>query len=133
MDPRWLQSASRDAKHGAHHSLLIGCEDGVPVSVVSVGHTADGTRAACSMLVAPERRRQGAGRATVQALRAEFPNVEEFVAYVDPDNQDSIKLLRALGFTRTEYAYPDRDLYAWRRDGVLPAADWKPPAIPRSY
>ena len=81
-------------------------------------------------MVAPKRRRAGAGRDTLAAVRDAFPDADEFVAYVDRGNDHSIALMKGLGLVTAPFDDADKELFVWRRDGTPPPADWQPPAIP---
>lgn len=128
MDVDWLEAAAKAAGYKPEaHSLFVGCRDGEPVSVCSVSlHRDPELRAVVSLLVPRERRQTGAARATVEALRDSFPEVAEFVAYVDPANAPSLAMLASFGFARVQ-SDANRELFVWRRDGSPPAAGWKPP------
>ncbi len=109
----------------------MGCENGEPVSVVSVSRDVVGNRAVISLLVAPERRRAGVARATMEIVRDAFPDVDEFVAYVDRANLPSAALMSSLRLAAVPYQDAEKTLFVWRRGGTLPPADWAPPEIPR--
>lgn len=131
MDRKWLGAAASAARHDPeHHSLLVGCQEGQPVSIFSLSHVPGGKRAGVSLLVAPNVRSTGLGRATVEALRDTFPKVEEFVAFVDPKNDRGLALVKSLGLERASYKDPDRELFVWRRDGTPVPPDWEPPKVP---
>jgi RimJ/RimL family protein N-acetyltransferase len=69
-------------------------------------------------------------RATLDAIRDAFPDIDEVVAYVDRGNHQSIALMKALGLATAPYQDPHKQLFVWRRDGTSPPVGWEPPSIP---
>jgi hypothetical protein len=67
----------------------------------------------------------------METVRDAFPDVNEFVAYVDRANVPSVALLSSLPLAPVPYPDVEKTLWVWRRDGTLPPADWAPPEIPR--
>ncbi len=131
MDRKWLGAAASAARHDPeHHSLLVGCQEGQPVSIFSLSHVPGGKRAGVSLLVAPSVRSTGLGRATMEALRDAFPEIDEFVAFVDPKNERALALVKSLGLEHASHRDPDKEVFVWRRDGTPIPADWEPPKVP---
>jgi GNAT superfamily N-acetyltransferase len=134
VGPEWLPAAMRArCTSPEHHALFVGWESGEPLSIVSVSRDLAGKRAGVSLLVSPDGRRMGAGRATIEAVRDAFPEVKEFIGWVDPENDASIGLLNGLGFVKTAFEAPERELFAWRRDETPPPDDWEQPTFPRPW
>ena len=129
IDRKWLEAASRKAGYEPErHSLFVGWNDGERVSIVSISRVPGEDRAGVALLIAPHVRRQGMARATMQAVRDLFSDVDEFVAWVDPKNVPSVKLLESLGLARGPHV-DERDLFVWRRDGTPIPPDWQPPKL----
>jgi RimJ/RimL family protein N-acetyltransferase len=119
MDIRWLGTAARKARYEPEtHSLYVGCQDGQPVSVLSVSFVPGRDHVVVSLLVAPSVRGQGVGRATIEALRDLLSDIDEFAAYIDPGNDASIGLIESVGLARRPSDVDNRDLFVWRRDGT---------------
>lgn len=129
MDVDWLDAAAGAARYEPdNQSLFVGFRDGEPVSVCSFSLYRDPElRAVVSLLVKPDLRRTGVGRGTVEALGEAFPEVGEFIAYVDPKNAPSLAMLEDFGLVRAPGNVQDRETFVWRRDGSPLPEDWKPP------
>jgi RimJ/RimL family protein N-acetyltransferase len=131
IEEDWLASAWRKAEYESErHSLLLGCQDGEPVSLISVSQNPGEGRPVVSMIVKRDVRGTGIGRATLEALRDIYPDAEEFVGYVDPENSKSIALLMSDGWIRTPLVINERAVFVRRRDGGPLPEDWRPPQIP---
>lgn len=132
MDRMWLDAAVRGARHRPEsHFLCVGIQDGELVSIVSLSRLPTEDRAIVSLLVAPTKRSKGAARATFQAVRDKFSDIDEITAYVDSENAASLGLMESLGLQRAPRDdEADRERFVWRRDGRPIADDWQPPSVP---
>ena len=132
MPPKWLENALPAARDSENHRVIVACEGGKPVSIFSFARLPGEDWAIVSLMVSRDLRRVGKGRATLEAIRDAFPDVNEFVAYVDPTNAPSKGLMEASGLVLAPIKDGDKELYVWRRDREPLPADWKPPpSVPR--
>ena len=128
MDSRWFEAATREALYAPdRHEVFVGWRDGERVTIIALsrGH-GEPRRAGVSFLVSRVAQRQGVGKTAVQLLRDRLTDVDELTAWVDPDNDASVSLLKSLDFQRVSNAH-GRDRYVWRRDGTPIPPDWQPP------
>lgn len=90
----------------------------VPIGFIDVERY-DDNRAGCVIVVAPAMRRQGIGRAILDAVweRPELASVEELILGVEPENMASRRCLTAAGFRLS----PEPD-----EEGMLQGARTRP-------
>lgn len=94
-----------------------------PVGFIGVERYDDG-RAGCTVVVDPDRRSQGIGRAILDAVwdRPELADVEELIGGVEPENVASRRCVAAAGFRLA----PEPD-----EEGMLNGARTRPPHASR--
>jgi RimJ/RimL family protein N-acetyltransferase len=99
----WLAFVSADPDEVAQ----VACEDGVPVGFVQVEREPDGT-ATLAFCVRPDLRGRGYGKRILRAAldSPHLADVGTIRGGVEPDNEASLRCLRAFGFG--EEPYPDR-------------------------
>jgi len=105
-DRGWPVQALRLAAESEEHSAFAVEQDGELVAIADA-ELEDG-RAEVALVVAPERRRRGIGRAVLDALRGEL-GVPLFVG-VERGNGAAERLVRSAGFEQVE-PEPDADGY----------------------
>lgn len=123
---RFLAEADERPAAVGEMAFFVGCRGGEPVSLLSFHWVAD-DRAAVSIAVAPNARRGGVATATLGALRDRFHEINEFVAFVHPENAPSLELLERLGLVHAGTVKGPRELFVWRRDGSPLPDGWRPP------
>ena len=88
-------------------------------------------RAAAALVVAPDRRRLGIGRALAEALprQPQLNGIVEFFGGVEEGNVASEALVTSAGFEQVTDAPDDEGFtyFALRVDGARPARPWLPP------
>ena len=112
---------------GASHYTMLGLSDGTPTGLVDIEIGAD-NRAAFAIVVAPDWRRSGLGRALVDACLADprFDRVCEWFARVETGNFREPAIAQRCGFTRMTAEDAEGFSYFARRLGGWPPLPWRP-------
>lgn len=129
-DQTWPQRLLRLAALSADRFAYAALKKGVVVGAADVERYRDG-RAGLALVVAPEHRRLGVGKAMAGALidRPELADVTEFIAGVEDGNFASAALVTSAGFQKVADE-PDANgftYFALRRNG-RPPGPWTLPS-----
>ncbi|MBK9123977.1 MAG: GNAT family N-acetyltransferase [Chloroflexi bacterium] len=115
-DLRWFEFVTTDPQTFAWMIY----DGNVPIGQAQVGHYNDDSRqASIACAVAPDRRNRGYATHLLHHLlrQTELADVEQFHAFVHPDNGASVRLVHKTGFQLVS-PQPDEDgflHYAWFR------------------
>lgn len=95
----WLERKLTDARSAKGCLFYIAEDDGEPVGLVRFD--ARGGEWETSIVIAPELRGRGLGKATLRAAIAAVPTNATATAYIMPENTASLRLFRSLGFRQS--------------------------------